>query len=183
MHRGHETAEVRDVRRTAGGRGLRRGVGKVVDVVSPGWPQSFRFQRRPVDDCSLGRGGMVQDGRTRGGMFHGEMDRCRETLGWTTTCSSTLERDGKGQGGNNLKQACSCWFVRHHSYLATSGTNLYLPSVFVLFVDSILPFSGVVVSCPSFCFHPRPFVQSLFLGRIAESKRVRAGSLVIIFVD
>ena len=35
-HRGHETAEVRDVRRTGGGRGLRGGAGKIVDGVSPG---------------------------------------------------------------------------------------------------------------------------------------------------
>ena len=34
-----------------------------------GRPQSFRHQRRPVDDCSPGRGGMAQNGRTRGGHF------------------------------------------------------------------------------------------------------------------
>ena len=32
-----------------------------MDGVFPGRPQSFRHQRRPVDDCSPGRGGMVQD--------------------------------------------------------------------------------------------------------------------------
>ena len=42
-------------------------------------PQSLRHQRRGVDDCSPGRGGMAQDGGTRGGAFHGEMDRCRES--------------------------------------------------------------------------------------------------------
>ena len=56
----HETAEVRDVRRTGGGRGLRRGAGNIMDGVSPGGPQSFRYQSRPVDDCSPGRGGMAQ---------------------------------------------------------------------------------------------------------------------------
>ena len=30
----------------------------------------------------------VQDGGTRGGTFHGEMDRCRDSQGWTTACSS-----------------------------------------------------------------------------------------------
>ena len=50
----HETAEVRDVRRAGGGCGLRGGAGKRVDGVSPGRPQSFRYQRRPVDDCSPG---------------------------------------------------------------------------------------------------------------------------------
>ena len=51
--------------------------GKRVDRLSPGRPQSFRYQRRPVDDCSPGRGGMAQDGGTRSGTFHGEMDHCR----------------------------------------------------------------------------------------------------------
>ena len=32
-----------------------------------------------------------------GRMFHGETDRCRESQGWTTACSSSSmpERDGK----------------------------------------------------------------------------------------
>ena len=54
-HREQKTAEVRDVRKTGGGRGLRGGEGKIVDGVFPGRPQSFRYQRRPVDDCSPGR--------------------------------------------------------------------------------------------------------------------------------
>ena len=35
-HGGHETAEVRDVQITGGGRGLRGGAGKRVDGVFPG---------------------------------------------------------------------------------------------------------------------------------------------------
>ena len=77
-HGGDETAEVRDVQRTGRERGLRWRVGKSVDELSSGRSQSFRYQRRPVDDCGPGRGGMAQDSRTRGGMFHGEMDHCRE---------------------------------------------------------------------------------------------------------
>ena len=94
---------MRDVRRIGGGRGLCGGPVKRVDGVFPGRPQSFRHQRRPVDDCSPGRGGMAQNGGTRGGTFHGEMDRCRESQGWTTaSCSGTPERgmpkrDGKDQ--------------------------------------------------------------------------------------
>ena len=68
-----------DVRRNGGGCGVCGGPGKRVDGVFPGRPQSFRHQRRPVEDCSPGRGGMAQNGRTRGGTFHSEMDRCRET--------------------------------------------------------------------------------------------------------
>ena len=33
----------------------------------------------------------------RSGTFHGEMDRCRESQGWTTACSRMPERDGKDQ--------------------------------------------------------------------------------------
>ena len=44
---------------------------------------SFRYQRRPLDDCSPGRGGMAQDGETRGGTFDGEIDGCRKSQGWT----------------------------------------------------------------------------------------------------
>ena len=62
-----------------GGRGF-GGPGKRVDGVFTGRSQSFRHQCRPVDDCSPGRGGMAQDGGTRGGTFHGEIDRCRERL-------------------------------------------------------------------------------------------------------
>ena len=89
------TAEVRDVRRIGGGRGLRGGLGKRVSGVFPGRPQSFRHQRRPVDDYSPGRGGMAQDGLTRGGTFHDGMDHCRESQGWTTACSNMPKRDGK----------------------------------------------------------------------------------------
>ena len=67
---------MRDVRRNGGGCGLCGRPGKKrVDGVFPGRPQSFRHQRRPVDDCSPGRGGMAQNGRTNGGTFHGEIDR------------------------------------------------------------------------------------------------------------
>ena len=91
-----------------GGCGLCGGPGKRVDGVFPGRPQSFRPQRRPVDDCSPGRGGMVKNGRTRGGTFHGAMDRCREIQGWTTACSCMPERDGKDQREDRPKQAGSC---------------------------------------------------------------------------
>ena len=69
---------MRDVRRNGGGSGCvgGGGAGKRVDEVNLGRPQSFRHQRRPVDDCSPGRGGMTQNGGTRGGTFHGEMDCC-----------------------------------------------------------------------------------------------------------
>ena len=102
---------MRDVRRNGGGRGLCGGPGKRVDVVFPGRPQSFRHQHRPVDGCSPGRRGMTQNGRTRGGTFHGKMGRCRENQSRTTVCSGMPERDGKDQGDDSPKQAGS-WFAR-----------------------------------------------------------------------
>ena len=85
--------------------------------VFPGRPQSCRHQRRPVDYCSPGRGGIAQNGRTWGGTFHGEIDRCRESQGWTTACSSMPERDGKDQGEDSPKEAGSCWFARPFALL------------------------------------------------------------------
>ena len=89
----YKTAEVRDVRRIGGGAGCGGEVRK-----KSGWGvswtnSSLRHQRRLVDDCSPGRGEMAQDGGTKGGTFHGEMDRCSESQGWTAACSSTPERD------------------------------------------------------------------------------------------
>ena len=103
---------MRDVRRIGEGRGLRRGAGKIMNGVLRERPQSLRHQRRPVDDCSPGQGEIVQGGGTRGGTFHGGMDRSRESQGWTTACSSMPERDGKDQGEDSSKQAGSCWFAR-----------------------------------------------------------------------
>ena len=60
---------MRDVRRNGGRRGLCGGPGKRVDGVFPGRLQSFRHQRRPVDDCTPGQGGMAQNGRTRAEYF------------------------------------------------------------------------------------------------------------------
>ena len=112
-HGGYETPEVRDVRRIGGGRGLCEGPGKRVDEVLPGRLQSFWHQRRPVDACSPGQGGMAQNRGTRGGTFHGEINRCsRGSQGWTMACKRMPKRDGKDQGEDSPKQAGSCWFAR-----------------------------------------------------------------------
>ena len=46
--------------------GLHGGVRKRVNGVSSGRPQSFRYLRRPVHDCSPEQGEIEQDGRTSG---------------------------------------------------------------------------------------------------------------------
>ena len=48
-----------------------------MDGVFSGRSQSFRYQRRPVDDYVPRRGEIAQDGGTRSGTFHGEMDRSK----------------------------------------------------------------------------------------------------------
>ena len=81
---------MRDVRRIGRRHGLRGGPGKRVDGVFPGRTQSFPHQRRPVDDCSPGRGGMAHDGVSKGETFHGEMDRSLKTkpgLDYGMTCN------------------------------------------------------------------------------------------------
>ena len=90
------------------------GAGKEVDGVPSGRPQSFRYQDRPVDDHSPGRGGMAYDSQTRGGAFHDEVDRGREGQGCITSCNSVSERDGKDQKEGSTKQANSYWFARHY---------------------------------------------------------------------
>ena len=40
--------------------------------------RAFGSNADPVDDCSPGRGGLTQNGRTRSGTFHGKINRCRE---------------------------------------------------------------------------------------------------------
>ena len=162
-HGGYETVKVRDVRRIGGERGLCGGPRKIVDGVFPGWPQNLRHQHRPVDDCSPRRGRIAQNGGTRDGTFHGEMDCCRGSQGWTSACSSMHERDVKGKGEDSPKQAGSCWFARP-CWLATSGANSYPPGV--SFADVMTSFPGVtfVLFCFVFVFMlsltPRPFVQS-----------------------
>ena len=144
--------------------------------------KAFGYQRRPVDDCSSGRGGMAQNSRTRGGTFHGEMDRCRETQDWTTACSGMPGRDGKDQEDedNIPKQAGSCWFASP-CRLATSGANLYPPGIW--FADVMPYFSGVAFVLFCFVFvsmlllKPRPFVQSSF-----DMQAPRLASRVSFFV-
>ena len=41
--------------------------------------RSFGINADPVNDCSPGGGGMVQNGRTGDRIFHGKIDRCRKT--------------------------------------------------------------------------------------------------------
>ena len=59
------------------------------------------------------------------------------------------ERNGKDQVEDSPKQACSCWFARHNSLLATSGANLYPPGV-CCFCRCHIAFLWRYIFC--FCF-------------------------------
>ena len=104
-----------DVRRNkGGGRGLCGGPEKRVDGVFSGRPQSFRHQRRPVNDCSLGRGWMAQNARTRGGTFNGEMNRCRGNKGWlrhAVVCPHVTGRTKEGTAQSKRARAGSLALV------------------------------------------------------------------------
>ena len=63
------------------------GVSWTTSELSASTPASGRLQPR-----TRGNGA---EPRNKGGTFHDEMDRCRESQGWTTVCSGMPERDGK----------------------------------------------------------------------------------------
>ena len=69
-----------------------------MDGVFPGRPQSFRHQRRPVDDCSPGRGEMAQNGRTRGGTFMAKWivdEKTKAGLRHAAVCPNVMGRTKK----------------------------------------------------------------------------------------
>ena len=106
---------MRDVRRIGGERGLYGVPGKILDGVFAERSQSFRYQRRSMDNCSLGRGKMVQDGGTMDGTFHGGIDRAVENI-WSglrlgVVCPNVTRRTKQGE--DSPKQACSGWFAAH----------------------------------------------------------------------
>ena len=173
---------MRDVRRIDRGRGLRGGPGKRADRVFLGRPQSFRHQCRPVEDCSPGREEMAQDGGTRGGTFHGEMDRCRAIQGCTTACSSMPERDGKDQGEENPKQAGSHAIVNYPQVARTCilrAFSLQMPC-------RLSPVLHIFLFCFVFVFllslKPWSFVQSFFVLRYACVPTATRGCLTAVCV-
>ena len=83
-HESYETTKVCDVWRTGRGRGLQGGSGRRVSGVLRGRSHSFWYQRRSVEERSPGRGGIAQDGGTRGRTFHDLLSCCQESQGSTT---------------------------------------------------------------------------------------------------
>ena len=156
---------MRDVRRNGGGRGLCGGPGKRVDGVFPGRSQSSRHQHRPVDDCSPERGGIAQNGRTRGGTFHGEMDRCRENQGWTTACGGMPERDGKNREEDSPNKASGLVLVRSPLLTSHKWRELESSERLVCRYHGFF-FSGVTFVLFCFVFRLYDFVEAAALRSI-----------------
>ena len=77
-------------------------------------------------------------GCLRGGTFHGEMDRCRESQGWTTACSSirpNVTRRAKERIAQSKRARAGSLVIVDYSKVArTCILRGFFPS-------------------PSFCFH------------------------------
>ena len=109
---------------------------------------------------------MAQNGGTSGEIFHGEMDRCRESQGWTTACSGMPERDGEDQEKSPKPRAGSlALLLTSHTYVARTC----ILRAFGLQIDVMTSFSGVItfvlfyfVFVFMISLKPRPFVQSSF---------------------
>ena len=93
------------------------GTGFVEGQKSIGWGDSWMTLELLASTPTSGRlqprmRGNGAERRNKGRNWHDEIDRCRESQGWTTACSHMPKRDGKGQGEDSPKQAGSCWFAR-----------------------------------------------------------------------
>ena len=66
-------------------------------LVTTGWIFNISLFENSINQSlkqaiNSGREGMAQDGGTRGGTFHGEINHRSESQGWTTACRSMPER-------------------------------------------------------------------------------------------
>ena len=96
--------------------------------------QSFRHQRRPVEDCSPGRGEMAQDGGTRGGTFHGEMDLCSEK----SECICFVFVFLLVSLNDAARSFVQSSFVLRHAY-APTATHVPSFTIFLLFGNIAFP--------------------------------------------
>ena len=134
--------------------------------VFPGRPQSFRYQRRPVDDCSPELGVMTQDGETRGGTFHGEMDQCTKSQDWTTRNAVIYPNVTRR---TNERKAQSKQRTRAGSLAIVDKpqvTRVCIPRAFLACKCRVVSGVTFVMFCFAFVFllslKPRPFFQSFF---------------------
>ena len=166
---------MRNVPKIGGGRGLCGGAGKRVDSrVFPGRPQNFRYQCRPVDDCSPGRGGMAQNGRTRGGTFRGKMDRWlqkkpKAELRHAVVCPNVTERTNERIAQSKRARTGSLALVDYYRHkwrepVPSGRLVCRCHDVFLWFYDYFvfLCFASFFVLFMLFSLKPRPFLQSSF---------------------
>ena len=131
------------------------GAGKRVDGKSIRRSQSFRYQRRPVDDYSSGQGRTAQDGGTSGGSFHTKLivtEKARAGLRHTVVCLNVTGRIKERIAQSKRTCAGSLVIVVSHKWREHASSGYFL------FADTMLPFFGVTFF--SFfrlsCFHRTP---------------------------
>ena len=132
-------------------------------------PNVTRRTKERIAQSSSRRGEMAQNGRTRGGTFHGEMDRCRENQGWTTAClqwyaRTNVTREGPRRGcpkASGLVLVRSPLLTSHKwRELVSSGRLVCRCHGVFSLVLRLFCLASFFVSMLS--LKPRPFVQSSF---------------------
>ena len=82
----------------------------------------------------------MQDRGTRGGAFHGEMDRCRESQGWITACNGT-SRYWTRRGKERIAHESVLVLIRSRKLISHKRRQLVSSLVeFVLFCFNFVHF-------------------------------------------
>ena len=134
---------MRVVRRNGGGRGLRGGAGKRVDGVFPGRPQSLRHQRRPLYDCSPGRGEWCRTAEQGAEHFIAKWivaEKTKAGLRHAVVCPNVTGRTKKRIAQSKRARAGSLALI----------DKLQVARTCILQADIVLSFSGVTFAL--FCF-------------------------------
>ena len=106
-----------------GGEGAVGGQEKRMDGVFPERPQECSVSTLTSGRLQPRTRGNGARRRTRSGIFHGEMDRCRESraglrhalaLALALALLALALSCPNGTGRDSPKQACSGWFARHN---------------------------------------------------------------------
>ena len=138
------------------------GAGKRVDGVSPGRPQSFRYQRRPVDDCSPDKGGWRKAAEQGAERFMAKWiaaEKVRAGLRHAGVCPNVTERIKERRAQS--KRACAGWLaiiVDEPQMARTCILRVFrLPMSFCLSLATLFCF---VLFSFFFFFYPRHVIQS-----------------------
>ena len=138
-----------------------------MDGVFPGQSQSFRHQRRPVDDCSPGRGGMAQNGRKQGAEHYNIMakwipaEKAKAGLQHAVVCPNVTGRTKKRIAQSKWASAGSLALVDKPQVART-----WFLMAFGLQMSWHLSLSGVTFVLFCFVFILYAFVEAAALRSI-----------------